>query len=664
MKTIAATAFLLSALAVSSFGWSEEFDDPGLTNDFARPTARMFMELVWAVNERLVAAESSACNFFEIGEPGPWNPIFPGEGEASYLSVTTNWSDDVGEYVATTSALYKAEFWEPNPLQMDILIAGAYRALSWMLPAPESSYSNRYSTLVGATFADPSVPLWAYALANDVLDYTNDSPPQHSVDRPMAYPWPENPTEAFGGQIKTTGANIPVYLVDYPIHEHPPGKTTTNQVLRTFVCQGEGPYIFFSNEWVGAKTDFGNYESDQLRIEWEGTNGWWTNSVLTFAIHRAMTDEIAVSPITTNGGFWSHFDLYYFVTGEKPVHELYRTNALEITGTLPIVLETTNFVPYGIDIAGGNSFTGRVPSVTVRLKGIRPSGTSGGGGGGDMRSQYADWNPSVARLLKIRSLIDRCEGKVPARVVAASIQNKYWHTNSTWANPNPEQFDCNDAPWLPGWGSVTEYSYTNTECEIYDYATAAWTNSTAPADPIPWRPYANYATIAEMDVVGRVNQYQMQFSASRTSRKMCAAVQVGLHYAESRFPFSAYGYPRLSSVSVYLARTNLLMSTYGWPETALSFFGTSSASPVTHRFIGGDFVILPDIVFNDNDDWFDELDAGLITAYAVGPYDCTGATNSSSKAVYGSSEVELGGIAEWSFTEDFGDYWDAFPPAD
>ena len=655
------------ASACGAFGWSDEWSDPGITNDFDVPPPRMFMELVWAVNERLIAAQSAACSFFEIGEPGAFYQIFPGEGDAGYLVVTTNFSDEVGEYVATTSAVYRAEFWEPNAQQMDALIDGAYRAVTMMTPAPPSSFTNRYRPLAGATSPDPSVPLWAYMRANEYLTATNRQG-VHELDRPMDFPWNENPVSAIGGRMAfADGTHFPVYLVDYPVHEHPPGATLTNQVLKTFTCELE-PYAawhlvaFGDTEWTsGTKADWGNYECDDLRIAWDGSPGWWTNSAITFRIHRAMTDVVSTNGFDDEQPFWRQINSLGFITGYKTVKELFATNALEVTGTLPIHVVCSNFVPYDVDIVSGGSFTGIVPNVVARINGIRPSGY-GAGSGSLFRSDYSDWNPSMTRLLRIKNLLESCENRIPAKTTVAITASKTWTTNSTWYHSDPDQFDCDDAPWLPGWGRLFEYTYTNTVCETYDYESGAWVEDVAPAKP-GYYSAGNDIKAAEMLVEGGVKSTEYKFSADRRSYRLCLAVEVGPYYASSRFPRAPEGYPRMKSCAVYLARTNLVQASYGWPTNSLEYYGsaTFSAGTPTIKVLEGDFVLDTDIQFNADDDWLDELNSALTMAYVDGPYDCTGTANSSRKAVHGVVGYTISGIAEWAFTEDFTDYWDMYP---
>lgn len=660
MRRLAAVLWL--ALASSAFGWSEDWDEVP-TNDMVRPSGRMFMELVWAVNERVLAARAAAGDHFYDSPGVNVYPIFPESNYLfgdSYICIQTNWSDEIGDYVVTTGALYKGEFWEPSMSQVSDLIQAAYEVFPYFMPAGIETFTNRFAPYFNPTNVDPSVPLWVYEIVKYGMSwqdeggwhYRTNAYGQREVDIAMHLAWPSNPISILGGRIATMGEDnaIPAYLIDYPVHESPPGTTLTNQILNLFTvteCESPGtPWELVGNVYTNpfggsgfnARAEYGTHECESLEIVWDGTNGWWTNSTFTFAVSAAWTTN-AILYSATNLAAWDFRPDYRFINGGYSIREAYRTNEYEVTGKLPMTIPCTNLVPINVRIASGNLFTAIVPNVVARVKGIRPAGWTYFN---NMRGGFADWNPSASRLWKIREIIDLFGSNTLAQATVAETGWTQYTTNSGTFWNDPDDTACEDCVWPVGYGG--ESSYTN-----FDYCAYG-----------TWRTRHQAASIS---AISHVERSSGSFSATRKSFRYCAQVDVGSDYVSARLP-DADGFPYISSCDFYISTiTNMDGSIYSYITNSRTFYGTAtfSATSEVGSDINGYHLIDTNLTFNGDYGWLTELNDLTAQSWIDGPYSCSGGTNLSHKTVDTEIAFNVSGIAHWQFSTNFDAYWDMYP---
>lgn len=685
---------LVYPLLLSASGWSPAWEEG--TNNLHRPTAREFMELVWAVNERVIAAKSAARPFYRTARHDSmdmWLPdkIWPFNENlyyenlyyenADYLIVETNWNGY--EDIVTTSALYRAEFWRPNKEHIDSLIFSAYHALSYFSPISTNGPNVPWGDYANPLIIDPNVPYWVYY---EAAELAKKYPTNAYLNASPLYLWQENPVTMFGGTIEYDGAK-PFPKIKYPIIDGTENVHT--QVFKMFFCVpgDEGTYELSPpysetyhynesfDEWFGPanyKTDTGVYSCDKLVASWD-SSGPWTNTVISFDVHVAETTNI-VGPWWFTDESYAHpilpANYPYFLT-DYGVNKTYSTNTIQISGTLPLDIPCPFMVPLNIEITGGGSFTQRVPGVTVTAHGLDIAAKHDYafnvpyGYRDEIRGDYYSWQTSWSTFKKIKEMLDRYD-TMTVKVGYSLVEDTSYRTNNTTTNYLGGG-ECEDVVLPIGYGEFwTNYNYTAYENEVWDYGSGEWVPGTCYGKP------TKYFLNSPDDYHESVNAYlfgesddsknSQRIKANASFYKYAAFPVVDRNYTTKLLSYD-YGYPRIDEYSLYLAKSEHYVSDPYMPTGMLLYVTNVFVPPLTSlvRFNYDIGMMGAATVITDPEP--DRM-AYYIRHLPVAYGNCrSDSTNRASKEAYMYERFRATIVAKWVFTTNFDEYWDYYPAA-
>ena len=682
----------LYSIPVLSHGWSESWTTD--TNEFHITTAREYMELVWAVDELSSATKVTSLPFFTRSAYIDFGPIFH-----DYLIVETNYIDMV-PYV-TTSAAYKAEMWEPSPIQISKLIERAYREILYWTEINTNTTLIQWGSYATPASIDDNVPWWVYTYAAEIKTYVDNKMGNFYACPPAGF-ISSNPVVSYGGRMADVGGR-PYPLLEYPIHEYPFGATITQQVFKTFSCETdyENPGEFtllppeierggYSDVWEGLilpwnyRLDLGIHDVSNLVISWDSTNHPYVINELGFTLVYADKTNAIGPYFALNGNFYQPLlpNALYNPLGYWHILDLYATNSIEISGVLPITKTCENIIPIDLILESGNQYTRRVPGITAMINGIVPSGrhqpsfivppnNTNTVPSSPVRRDLVGWTDSWTVLKRIRHLIaglpKRSHVAARTSLVSLSYYSRYLMLDDYGGDTT-----CDDVELFADFGyNSTNYYYSSyAGMEVYAYDDGWISDVVIYGKPQQKRyddPWDSYE-IANGFLSGEVNSFgsgSKEMIGSGAARLITFAIEVDDYFVESRPLY----YPTIGSVDIYIT-TNYWNATDGgfieYPSIrgGLNYYTNYvfNEYPTFARDYTGTYLIMPGsnkpkINANSIEALQDLHNATLVAA----DNNCTGTNKIARKSGAIEYHIRPVMIANWNFTTNFDAYWDMYP---
>ena len=696
----------------SSQGWGVyQWDSVSPASDVFEPTPRMFMELVWAVYERLQAATLVPKEFYSRVnvDTAVLSPEFIFSTN-NYLNVVSNYSDMLESWVVETNAVYKDEYWEPSLKNWSDLVWSVYYLKSFF-DVDTNTVNNSYSSYYPKPETrDFDVPAWVYDEAENIVwDYESEA---YMDEPPMPYLWNKNPKIGMETALTVYETNFyPIDVVEMPIAEVGTNgsRVFPKQLLRRWKCVSnhDGTYSYIPD-------DIDEYDNQISRFD-DGFHSC-TSLVVRYDVAAREADAVSYSfsVVEATRETTDLFDEWFgdyiendeeaspFLYSEfKGVRFMRKVVTNFYAGTLPMEIFFSNSVPVNIEIfaTGTNQFGDVRPSIVAEMTEVKPIAAAWDSNYG-LRDGHALWAKSWSILKHLQSIVTNMT-RSNVRMCGSEFYQKILSGSTNVPNPS-EDISCSELFMY----SPTEDDestiygpYLDTPVKRYDFNSREWTDGTAEGF------YGALSFIDPAYVPIIVANYKKNSSVSKSKkngygfklyyiRKYCVRFGGGNQYSlvENIFPQSAQtGCPFLESVDVYrlvgVNSNSFLNTPYGgtfgmeqnwYPQGQKYYAGTwNFDGEDLVKVTGGNVLLECGKAYSTNgtlmgtNDWlgingYDYLGAANVEATRRWGGNCYFHTNSTGDVVLATKGGEAtvyemySGVGKWRFTTNFNAWWERY----
>ena len=364
VRAVIAAVLLLAPAAVAETNlWSTEWTSGTQTNALFIPEARHWRELVLAINERVIAANSSSSDFWGSYDDEMSRGDMAGR---QILMLSTN-TEPFGPLMTN-------DLWKPS-VAASAAIVGKIVEISSRFMASDNDESflaeKAFTNLVSADLFLDSVPRWAYGMSaffscsnvvSGATNYyacpTNEIGPYLCTRPPLLNSM--NPVELFGGQ-SWRGTNNPRSREKFWRWNLSPATGITGLVLRRAVLDYSSPATNYLGTNLWQLTNLPRsvesvWTGSEFRVRWDTTaSNAYSNASVSFILVTANTNHVNMtatqSPYAAFGSVTgTYVDLLPKTFPGHPIviDMLVGTGTLRRADFPPIVGEWVNPVLWGV----------------------------------------------------------------------------------------------------------------------------------------------------------------------------------------------------------------------------------------------------------------------------------------------------------------------------